>query len=126
MKESIVAVIIIVVVIIMCIYTTVFTSHFCEDLKENVIACMDAAEQSDWVSATKYINNTKSIFEEKNSKLETFIMHQDLSEVRDSLLKIDASIKLKNLDICISEANYLLGQLDRMSSSDSLTIANIL
>ncbi len=126
MKESIVAAIIIAVVIIMCIYTTVFTSNFCEDIKKSVIVCMDAAEQKDWNAASKYINEIKGIFDKKNPKLETFIMHQDLSEVQDSILKIDAAIKLKSLDICISEANHLLGQLDRMSSSDSLTLANIL
>lgn len=126
MKESIVSAVIIAMVVVMCIYTTNFTSTFCEEIKIPVLRCMDAAQKDDWDSAANYINEVKRVFDEKDSKLETFIMHQDLSEVHNVILKIDAAVKLKSLEVCISEANCLIGQLDRISSSDSLTVANIL
>lgn len=126
MKESIAAAVIIAALVFMCAYTTGFTSEFCDDVKGSVASCMTAAETESWPDAQKHITDAKNRLEDKRHTLEIFIMHHELDEVENVLLKIEAAIKLKSAQTCISEAACLIGRLERISSSDRLTISNIL
>lgn len=125
MKESIVAAVIIAVLVFMCAYTTGFTSEFCDDVKSSVASCITAAEAQNWSDAEKHITDAKSKLEDKRHMLETFIMHRELDEVENVLLKIESAIKHKSAEICISEAACLVGRLERISSSDRLAIHNL-
>lgn len=126
MKESIVAVLIIVAIILLCIYTTSFTSAFCNEVKHSVIECMMAAEQNDWNAAKEHIDNARESFDKKGSALKTFSSHREFIDINSGILKIDAAVKVKSQDVCISESNSLIGQLDTISKQDHLTLDNLL
>ena len=125
MRKCIIAGLIIAVVIGICIYTTTFTSRFCNELENSVTACIMNAGNENWEEAEKHIKNGIRRLDEKEGILEIFVMHHDIDEIHSLFFKIASAIRLKNKQICLTEAEYLLARIRLVSDADHPTIANI-
>ncbi len=125
MRKCIIALLIIIVVVGICIYTTTFTSHFCKELENSVISCINEAENDNWAEAEKHVNNAIQLLNNQEGTLEIFVMHHDIDEIHSLFFKIASAIRLKNKQICLTEAEYLLARIRLVSDADHPTVANI-
>ncbi len=125
MRKCIIAVLIIIVVVGICIYTTTFTSRFCKELENSVTACITSAGNENWSEAEKQINTGIQLLNEKEGTLEVFVMHHDIDEIHSLFFKIASAIRLKNKQICLTEAEYLLARIRLVSEADHPTFSNI-
>ena len=125
MRKCIVAILIVIFVVSICIYTTSFTSRFCKELETHVISCINDVENENWSAAETHINSAIHHLNEQERILEIFVMHHDIDEIHSLFFKIASAIRLKNKQICLTEAEYLLARIRLVSDADSPTIANI-
>lgn len=125
MRKCIVAILIVIFVVSICIYTAKFTSRFCKELEDSVISCIDEVENENWAEAEKQINSAIQHLDEQEKILEIFVMHHDIDEIHSLFFKIASAIKLKNKQICLTEAEYLLARIRLVSDADHPTISNI-
>ena len=125
MRKCIIAILIVIFVVSICIYTTTFTSRFCKELENTVISCINEAGNESWTEAEKHINNAIQLLNKHERTLEIFVMHHDIDEIHSIVFKIASAIKLKNKQICLTEAEYLLARIHLVSDADHPTISNI-
>ncbi len=125
MRKCIGAILIVIFVIGICIYTTTFTSRFCKELENSIISCINEAENENWNEAEAHINNAIQLLNDQERILEMFVMHHDIDEIHSLVFKTASAIRLKNKQICLTEAEYLLARICLVSDADHPTIANI-
>lgn len=125
MRKCILAIVIVIFVVSICIYTTTFTSRFCKELENSVISCINEVESENWAEAENRINNAIQHLDEQEKILEIFVMHHDIDEIHSLFFKIASAIKLKNKQICLTEAEYLLARIRLVSDADHPTVSNI-
>ncbi len=126
MRKCIIAVLILICVIATCVYTATFTSSFCSELETAVSDCINNAKKEDWHAAEISINDAISLLNKQEHIMETFVMHHDIDEIHSLVFKTASAISLRNRQICISEAEYLLARIRLISAADKLTFSNIL
>ena len=125
MRKCITAILILTAVISLCIYTTAFTSRFCKELENCVVSCIKEAEDDNWTDAEKHINDGIRLLNNREEILEIFVMHHDIDEIHSLFFKIASAIRLKDKQICLHDAEYLLARIRLVSDADHPTVANI-
>jgi len=125
MKGTITASVILSVIIIFCICVSLFTFNFCTSLRVTLEECIDFSEAEDWTNVKLHLSASIKNFKSSQDLLLSFMMHQDVSEIENSLLKIDAAARVENRDLFITETTYLTEKLNVISTSDIPNLQNI-
>ncbi len=125
MKATISAVIIIIAVIAACIFTTGYTASVCRNTQSLLEQCAAHAEARDWGAASRFFDAAEARYSESAPLLHTYIPHDALDDVSDSLLRIEAAIALGDTVTCNTEINCLCGYLEQLATTDRLSAANL-
>jgi len=126
MKQCISAIIILAVIISFCTITSLYTTDFCNELSLEISDCTKAIKNADWSNAKMHLTAANTILAVKAQKIKMFSAHQELSDIHNSISKLNESIFLENTDICLSEVETIQSLLKKISEYDNLTIENIL
>ncbi len=125
MKATISAICIIATIILMCILTRGYTNSVCNETRTLLEQCAASAENEDWIAAQSLFDEADSRFAKAAPILKMYIPHEDLGDVYEILLRIEAAIALRDTETCTIEINCLSGYLDVLSATDTLTAQNL-
>ena len=104
---------------------TNYTKNVGEEMLSALNTCENAVNSDNWSLAEKHIEKAVSIWDSHHAKLAAFLIHSDLDDINDQLIKLKSYVNLNEKKSFITENKRLAALVDDMSHMDALTFGNL-
>ncbi len=126
MKEVIISGSIFALFAFLCFLTIKTTDKITSDLSTLAEECEVHINAGEWGKANDCIKKAREVFVKKTYVLESYLLHEDIERLSDTLTNIEAAVEIREKRQAISAIRIFTRRLFELSESDKLTVNNIL
>jgi len=123
--RNIIVLITAVVLLFLLVFPSVYIQSECSDYLKNIETIKTAIINRDAGLAAGLIEEKLVKWDENNILILSFTPHAETEFIKDSIIKLDHSVQLKEFDLALERADILYSQIDHLIQSSRFSWENL-
>ncbi len=125
MKQNITAIVILTLILTGSFFSINYTKNISEKLLDTLDMCEIEVTRGNWKTALGHISLTSTLWNKYRPRLALFLMHRDLNEISDLIVRVNSLILINDKNGYITENKRLATLVENIGKGDILTFDNL-